>query len=99
MKLLSSGLITLAFACITLSSATPSRNAVHPSEKKTYYYWYWADTDAYVLFNNTPGAITDFENMTGLPVDTNPSGTRLANGYLTNAYPHNLWPSVVLFSH
>ncbi|HVW58975.1 MAG TPA: hypothetical protein VHC48_03030 [Puia sp.] len=99
MKSLSLGLITLALACLTLSSATPSRNATRPAAKKALYYWYWADTDLYVTINTTSGAIDEFENMTGYSVDTNPNGTRLANGYLTNAYPHNLWPSVILFSH
>ena len=99
MKALSLGLLTLALVCITFSSATPPRNAVYPTQKKAVYYWYWADSDFYITTNSTPGAINDLESMTGDPVDTNPYGNRLANGYVTNSYPHTMWPSVILYSH
>lgn len=93
------GLLTLALVCLTLSSATPTRNAHRPSEKALVYYWYWSDGDNYISVNTTSGAISDLQMMTGYPVDTNPFGTKIANGYITNAYPHNMWPSVVLYHH
>ena len=93
------GLLTLALVCLSLSSATPTRNAHRPAEKKTLYYWYWADDDFLIFYNSTSGACTDIGNMIGNPVDTNPFGTRVANGYITNAYPHTMWPTVTLYYH
>src|SRR5689334_20089159 len=93
------GLLTLALVCLTLSSATPTRNAHRPAEIKALYYWYWADSDFFISFNTTSAEINDLQTMTGFPVDTNPFGTRVANGYISNVYPHNMWPTVVLYHH
>lgn len=90
----------LALAWMVLGSYAPAHPSAGKNSAQTFYYWYWQSDDTYIDYNSTAGECTFLGNYTGYYISTEPAGgTRIANGYINNAYPHNVWPSVILYQH
>lgn len=90
----------LALAWMVLGSYAPAHPAADKDSAQTFYYWYWQDGDTLIDYNSTSAECSSLSFMTGTWVSTDPSaGTRVANGYINNAHPHTVWPTVILYSH
>lgn len=69
------------------------------SSRQTLYYWYSSD-DTYNDRKSLNDEINEMWDYYWVPITTNPSGGVLVEkGYLTNAFPHNNYPSVYLYAH
>jgi len=102
MKPSSFGRLAVAAAWILLLSAfTKSPHASSPSKcKDTHYFYYFESDDSYDAYNTVADEIAHLQQLTGHVVNTSPfGGTLLANGYLTNDYPHDDWPLSHLYKH
>jgi hypothetical protein len=92
----------IAIVCFFLSAFATRQSFSHAVAiaQNTHYYFYLTDDDNYDAYNTVSDEILHLQGMFGVPVNTNPfGGTLVAQGYLNNIYPHQIWPSSYLYAH
>ena len=85
--------ISIIFSAFTANKPQPA------PAKDPYYYWYDM-ADQFYQWDTTANEISWWESMIGVTVNTiSVGGTLVAKGYINDAQPHNVWPSVILYAH
>ena len=72
------------------------------SSKQYIYYWYTVPDDSYNDYQTLDNEEYEWMWIYGwaVLVDTNPmGGTLIARGYMTNEYPHRMFPAAYLYAH
>jgi hypothetical protein len=93
--------VALASACFFLfTSFTPRKAASFFKASNQYYYWYVDGGTVYEGWYSTAEEITQLEDEYDVEVDTDPlDGTLIASGYAFYGLPHEVYASVLLYSH
>jgi|GEM_PF-965853 len=73
---------------------------VSNGKDNTHYYYYLTDDDSFDAYNTVSAEIVRLQGIYGVTVNTSSfGGTQVANGYTSNVYPHQIWPSSLLYAH
>lgn len=88
----------IGILCCSTTSGTVKQPP--PAVYAVSYYFYSADDDSYQAFNNTAAEISRLEDSLQVYVDNSSfGGTLIERGYNTDAYPHTVWPAILLYAH
>ena len=90
--------VAVATACFFFFTSFTPQKASKTWDQ--YYYWYLDGGTVYDDWTSTTLEITRLENEYGVEVDTDPTdGTLIASGYAFYGLPHEVYASVLLYSH
>ena len=92
--------IATAVCLFSISLFTPRlASAITSNGNDTHYYYYNADDD-FDAYNTVSAEIVRLQGIYGVTVNTSPyGGTQVASGFTNNIYPHQIWPSSLLYAH
>jgi hypothetical protein len=104
MKRLSIRSFVLLLALFMIAGAWSPAHSVKaakaaPKAFYTPYYFFYQPYDECIGYESTQEAEAWFLEYDGCLVDTNPSGTLIATGYMDCVWPHDLLPTVYLYMH
>jgi len=89
----------------SLIKKSPAPDKTHSpalkSAKQYIYYWYTYPDDTYNDWQTLANEEWEWEDVYyGVLIDDDPmGGTLIAQGYMTNAYPHNMFPAAYIYAH
>jgi len=83
------------------SAAKGLPQAIPAAARQAMYYWFFEPSDTYNDYQTLSNEEVEmWIYYDGVLINTNPAGgTLIAEGYLSNAYPHVAFPYYYLYAH